>query len=99
MKRSKLATQLFDSLHEQSGEWEPHAEQVVAYGLLALAAEERLDLRLDVDHFLKDTVVAMRKVYRRAGYPEHFSASARGPANAPIGGGLFDVDALLEAER
>jgi hypothetical protein len=97
--RSKLATQLFDSLHEQAGEWEPHAEQVVAYGLLALAAEERLDLRLDVDHFLKDTVVAMRKVYRRAGYPEHFSAYARGPANAPIGGGLFDVDALLEAER
>jgi hypothetical protein len=97
--RSQLATELFDHLREDADAWQPHAEQVVAYGLLALAADDHLDLRVNVDHFLKDTVIAIRKVYRRAGYPEHLSAYARGPATEPIGGGLFDVDALLEAQR
>jgi hypothetical protein len=97
--RSALATQLFDTLHTHADAWQPHAEQVVAYGLLALAAEDHLDLRLDIDHFLEDNAIARRKVYRRAQYPEHLDAYARGPATEPIGGGLFDIDALLEAER
>ena len=93
--RSELAATLFDQLEDDADHWDPHAEQVVAYGLLSLALTDHLDLRVDIDHFLDDTFFARRKVYREADYPEHLSAYARGPATAPIDGGLFDIDALL----
>lgn len=93
--RAQAAAAMFDDLRQDADEFDPHEEQLVAYGLLALAPVEHLDLRVDIDHMTKDTLATTRKVYRWAEYPDHIEAYARGPKTDPIDGGLFDIDALL----
>lgn len=94
--RADVATKMFDDMLDRADEWKPHDEQVVAFGLLALALTDHLDVKLDIDHMLEDSFAGRRKVYREANYPEHLSAYARGPSTDPIDGGLFDIDALIE---
>lgn len=93
--RAQAAGAMFDDLLEDADAFDPHEEQLVAYGLLALAPAEHLDLRVDIDHMTEDTLATTRKVYRWAEYPEHIAAYARGPKTDPIDGGLFDIDALI----
>ena len=94
--RAARVSQMFDDMLEDGGQFDPHEEQLVAYGLLALASVDHLDLRVDIDHMTKDTLATTRKVYRWAEYPEHVEAYARGPKTDPIDGGLFDIDALVD---
>lgn len=94
--RSQRVAELYDALLDDADEFDPHDEQVVAYGLLALAPVEHLDLRVEIAHFVEDTIATTRRVYREANYPEQIGTYARGPQTQPIDGGLFDIDALLK---
>lgn len=96
--RAELVAGLFDQLRRDAKGLGPHPEQVAAYGLLAVTPPERMDLRIDVHHGLKDTFNGWRKPYREADYPAHVGAQVLGEDTTPIDGGLFDVDALLELE-
>jgi hypothetical protein len=94
--RSQRVMQMFDAMHADADGLGPHAEQVVAYGLVALAPADNIDLRVAVDHFLEDTTFGWREPYRVAMYPEHVHGYARGPRTAPIDGGAFDINALVD---
>jgi len=94
--RASAVSSMFDDMLEDGDAFDPHEEQLVAYGLLALAPAEHLDLRVDIDHMTEDTFATTRRVYRWAEYPEHVQTYARGPQTDPIDGGLFDIDTLIE---
>ncbi len=96
--RAAAVTDLVDAMIEDADEFDPHEEQLVAYGLLALSSDEHAEVRVDLDHFVEDTFATTRKVYRHAGYPEHLEGFARGPSTQAIDGGLFDVDALIDLD-
>lgn len=101
--RSEVAVAFFDEMVDladdigRSGTGSaPHEEQVVAYGLLGITAPNRLDLRVDVD---VDTsfcglCFALER-YDSAGV-ESYDVRAKGDDVQPIGGGLFNIDALIK---
>lgn len=97
--RSAAVTAMIDDLIVAADDLGPAPEQVVAYGLLASVPADHLDVRLDIEHELGDTIGAWRKPYREAEYPERIDVFVQGNAVEPIDGGLFDVDALVFAEE
>lgn len=93
--RARTVRKLYDDLLELSDGLDPHAEQPVTYGLLEMTPAARTDLRLDVDMDLSDSMAQDYTHYREAGYAP-FDRYARGRQVAPVDGGLFDVDALID---
>ncbi len=92
--RAEVARQMFDAMIDVADDLGPHAEQVVAYGLLALVPAELVDLHFDLDMKLDDTAANWREPYRVAEFPEALDLFATGSEVSPIDGGLFDVEGL-----
>tara|TARA_R110002073_G_scaffold177151_3_gene334976 strand:- start:10456 stop:12987 length:2532 start_codon:yes stop_codon:yes gene_type:complete len=99
--RSELMTNFFDDLVELADDVSgtgqgsaPHEEQIVAYGLLGLTDPNRLDLRID---FAADVSGSRDERYVAAGV-EDFDIRARGSLVEEIGGGLFDIDSLINLQ-
>lgn len=95
--RAKALTELYDGLHDLAHGLDPHAEQSVSYALLALTPADKIDLRVNVDMDLDDHAGQSFEHYREAGYAG-FDLYAKSSSVAPIDGGLFDVNALLEVK-
>lgn len=99
--RSRLASGLVDGLIDVIDDGgkglDNHPEQIVAYTLLGLAPAGSVDLRLDVDMGLDDNWAQSFEHYVTAGY-ESIDLYGRGRDVAPIDGGLFDLDALLDVD-
>ncbi len=97
--RSKLAIQLVDRLIDvvdDAGKGvDNHPEQVVAFTLLGLTPPSSVDLRLDVD--MSGKWGSSYGHYKTAGY-KSIDLYGRGKDVAPIDGGLFDLDALLNVQ-
>ncbi|MBL4636122.1 MAG: hypothetical protein JKY56_19840, partial [Kofleriaceae bacterium] len=100
--RSEVAVDFFDEMIDladdigRSGTGSaPYEEQVVAYGLLGITPVNRLDLRVDIDvdtSFCRFCFALER--YDSAGV-ESYDVRAKGDDVQPIGGGLFNIDALI----
>jgi len=90
-----LVDQLIDLVDDAGGL--DHAEQIIAYTLLGLTPGRRIDLRFDVDMDLSDTWAQAYDHYEKAGYGD-FDVYARGVDVAPIDGGLFDIDQLIDVD-
>lgn len=90
-----LVDELIDLVDDAKGL--DHAEQIVAYTLLGLTPGRRVDLRLDVDMDLSNNWAQAYDHYVKAGYGD-VDVYARGSDVAPIDGGLFDVDQLIEVD-
>lgn len=103
--RSELMTSFFDDLVELADDISgtgqgsaPHEEQVVAYGLLGLTDANRLDLRVDFDVDTSSGTFGTRKERYDAAGVENFDVRARGALVEEIGGGLFDIDSLINLQ-
>ncbi|CAN5880916.1 hypothetical protein BH11MYX2_BH11MYX2_27860 [soil metagenome] len=102
--RSQLVGAMFDQLRSKadsmpsSGGTSPaHAEQIAAYALLALSAPDKTELRFDLT--TDNTSGPFRGSQRRydaAGF-KTTDVFAKGASVAPIGAGIFDVDAIIQA--
>jgi len=92
--RAQTATALFDRMMSHAGALGPHAEQSLAYALLAMTPAAQADVRLDIKMDLSDNWAQSFEQYRAAGY-QGFDRYTRGSAVSPIDGGMFNVDALL----
>ncbi len=97
--RAHTAAKMFDALVDEADDAKGlnHGEQIVAYTLLSLTPQDRVDLRLDVDMDLDDSLAQSYEHYRLAGY-RSFDVYARGSAAERIDGGLFDIDALMNVD-
>ncbi|TNF38225.1 MAG: hypothetical protein EP329_01070 [Deltaproteobacteria bacterium] len=95
--RAAAASALFDTLWDLADDLDPHPEAVVAYTLLALTPHDRADLRLDVKMDLSDGLSQSFDHYRAAGWGS-FDVYAKGAKVAPIDGGQFDIDALINVQ-
>jgi hypothetical protein len=97
--RAAVATKLFDDL-VAAAKWSgsPNPEQTVAYALLALADKPRVDLRLNIDMQMADTLLQSLEHYREAGYAD-LDQYARGTAVSPIDGGMFNLDDLVNLQK
>ena len=73
------------------------AEYAVGYALLSLMRAPSMDLRVDLDMRMEDRFGQDYDHYRAAGVMG-FDAHARGSEARLIGGGVFDVDALLSVD-
>lgn len=98
-RRAQIAAATFDSLRELADDLGPHAEQVVAYGLLGATPSESVEVRLNLEIDLEDTWAFWREPYRNAGYPEALDVFATGSSVNPINGGFFNVDQLIAYPR
>ena len=96
--RAREATQLFDRLVQLSDGLEPLAEQPVLYAFLALTPPSSADVRVNVQMSTADSWAQSFEHYKKAGYAG-FDQYAKGSAVAPIDGGLFDVNALLNVKQ
>jgi len=97
--RAKAVTNMVDELIDivDDAKGLDHAEQIVAYTFLSLTPGPSIDLRLDVDMDLDDNLAQSYGHYVTAGYAS-FDVYARGAAVAPIDGGLFDIDQLIDVD-
>jgi len=95
--RAREALALFDRLVQLADGLDPHAEQPVLYSLLALTPQTSADLRVDVQMDTSNNWAQSFEHYVKAGYAG-FNAYAKGAAVAPIDGGLFDVNALMNVK-
>ena len=77
----------------------PHAEQLAAFALLAMAPVPSTELRID---FQTDNsscfLCGSRERYDAAGFVTT-NRYAKGPQASPIAAGLFDIDALIQAPQ
>lgn len=96
--RATIATELFDELLAQAKAGDPHPEHTVAYSLLSLTEKPRLDLRVQVQMDLKDGFAQGFEHYRKAGY-KNLDVYARASGVAPIDGGLFNVDDIVDVTK
>jgi len=96
--RAKVATDMFDDMIAATGRLGRKKEQLVAYSLLQLTSGSRTDLAFEIEFDTDDNFFFWREPYREAGYPNHVEQYAIGSNVAPIDGGLFDIDALIEIE-
>lgn len=92
--RSKVAMELFDKLVGASSPLGRNDEQPVGYALLSLVPSDHVDLRVDVDMDLGNGFSQNFDHYKQAGWAP-LDAYAKGSQVAPIDGGQFSVDALL----
>jgi len=95
--RAEAASALFDTMWDLADDLDPHPEAVVAYTLLALTPHDRTDLRLDVKMDLDDGLSQSFEHYRQAGWGS-FDVYAKGAKVAPIDGGQFDIDSLIDVK-
>jgi len=105
--RSKVVTSFFDDLLVQADDIgkagtgsAPHQEQVVAYGLLGLADSSRVDLRVDIDVDTSGCLLlcgAALDRYDIAGYAGS-DTRAKGENVQAIGGGLFNIDSIIDIQ-
>ncbi len=103
--RSELMTSFFDEMVELADDVPgtgqgsaPHEEQIVAYGLLGLTDTNRLDLRIDFDVDTSSGTFGTSKERYDAAGVENFDVRARGSQVEEIGGGLFDIDSLINLQ-
>ena len=96
--RSRVVRDLFDGLRSDARELDGvRAEYAVGYALLSLMRAPSMDLRVDLDMRMEDRFGQDYDHYRAAGVMG-FDAHARGSEARLIGGGVFDVDALLSVD-
>jgi hypothetical protein len=105
--RSRVATSFYDEILDQAGEVgsagtgsAPHNEQIVAYGLLGLTDSARVDLRVDIDVDTSGCPIlcgAALTRYDMAGYASN-DTRAKGQQVKEIGGGLFNIDSLINVK-
>ncbi|MFO0565550.1 MAG: hypothetical protein U0263_07800 [Polyangiaceae bacterium] len=95
--RAREALALYDKLLSLADGLDPHAEQPVLYALLSLTSPNAADLRLNVQMDTQNNWAQSFEHYKKAGYAG-FNAYAKGSLVAPIDGGLFDVNALLNVK-
>ncbi|MEC7521016.1 MAG: hypothetical protein VYE22_14165 [Myxococcota bacterium] len=96
--RSQVVRELFDGLVDDADDLDGvRPEAAVAYALLALTRPESMDVRLDLEMRMEDRFGQDYDHYRAAGVMG-FDAHARGSQARLIGGGVFDVDALISVE-
>jgi hypothetical protein len=97
--RAKVLTAMVDELIKKAQGIDTHSqlnsEDVIIYPLLAISPRERMTVHVKVD---RETVDASEsdKTKRLDGFSA-FEGSFSGPAAAPIGAGVFDVDAIVNA--
>lgn len=92
--RARVAMEFFDKLVAESSPLGRHDEQPGAYALLSLLPPGHADVRIDVQMDLNDNLGQNFDHYKQAGWAG-FDAYAKGSQVAPINGGQFSVDALL----
>jgi hypothetical protein len=92
--RAREALSLFDQLLKLADGLDPHAEQPVVYALLSLTPPTNADVRVNVQMDTSNNWAQSFEHYKKAGYAG-FDSYARGASVAPIDGGLFNVDALI----
>jgi hypothetical protein len=95
--RSRVAMEFFDKLVAASSPLGRHDEQPGAYALLSLLPPGHVDVRFDVQMDLSDNFGQNFDHYKQAGWAG-FDAYAKGSQVAPIDGGQFSVDALLNLD-
>ncbi len=98
--RSRIAVALVDRFIKEAkdvGKGLGNPEQIVAYSLLGLTAGSSVDLRINVDMDLGSNWAQDYEHYQLAGY-KNVDLYGRGSNVAPIDGGLFDLDSLLEVK-
>ncbi len=95
--RSRVVTKLFDALVKKSNNFSTHVEQVTGYALLGMLEPSRIDLRVDAKLDLSDGFSQDFSHYRAAGYGP-FDQYGKGDKVAPIDGGLFSIDALIDGQ-
>lgn len=95
--RSRVVTKLFDNLTKKSTGFSTKAEQATGYALLGMLDAARIDLRVGAAMDMTDGFSQDFTHYRAAGYGP-FDQYGKGDKVAPIDGGLFSIDALLEGQ-
>jgi hypothetical protein len=104
--RAQVVGAMFDDLRAKAadmpssgGSSAAHAEQIASFALLSLAPTPSTELRVN---FQTDNsscgLCGSRERYDVAGF-RSLDKFAKGPSATPIAGGLFDIDALIEAPR
>ena len=104
--RSEVVTSLFDELRAQAGDFRsyrwggrpPHPGHSVAYALLRLAEPDRQDLRLSVSIDTSGGFFSLPKERYDVAGVRSSERYAQGEQVQLVGGGMFDVDALLDLE-
>ncbi len=106
--RSQVVTDFYDTLLGQANDVgsagtgsAPHKEQIVAYGLLGLTDSSRLDLRVDIDVDTSGCLLlcgAALTRYDLAGFAGS-DTRAKGSDVRQIGGGLFNIDSIIDLEE
>lgn len=95
--RSRVVTKMFDALVKKSSNFSTQVEQVTGYALLGMLEPSRIDLRVGAQMDLSDSFSQDFTHYRAAGYAP-FDQYGKGDKVAPIDGGLFSIDALIEGQ-
>jgi hypothetical protein len=104
--RAQVVSRMFDALRDvaddmpsSGGSSAPHAEQLAAFALLAMAPVPSTELRVD---FQTDNsscfLCGSRERYDAAGFVTT-NSYAKGPQASAIAAGLFDIDALIQAPQ
>ena len=104
--RAEVMGALFDGLRAKAagmpgsgGSRAPHPEQLAAFALLALAPVEHAEVRVDFDTDNSScSLCGSRERYDAAGFVS-LDRFAHGPEAAPIGDGVFDIDAIIGAPQ
>ena len=97
-RRARIATALFDGLVEAAKKSGEHPEEVAGYALLSLLDRAHLDVRLQVQMDVGDSWAQGFDHYREAGY-QSLDVYGRGRSTAPIDGGLFSIDDLVDVDQ
>ncbi|HSD91282.1 MAG TPA: hypothetical protein VLB44_27350 [Kofleriaceae bacterium] len=95
--REQVVTALFDALAKNASGFPTHVEEIAAYPLLGMADAAHTDVRLDAKMDLTDNLSQSYSQYRLAGYAP-FDISGKGEKCAPIDGGMFSIDSLLQGQ-
>ncbi len=97
-RRAQIATYFFDGLIGVADDTDENPEEVVAYALLSLVSKPSLDVRVQVQMDMDDSLAQSFDHYRAAGY-QSIDLYGRGASYAPIDGGVFSIDDLIDIEK
>jgi hypothetical protein len=96
--RAEVVREMFHRMRDDASDIAGiRPQHAVFYTLLALTRHERKDLRVDIDMDLENDVSQGYDHYRAAGY-RNLDARGAGSEVRRIGGGNFDIDALLRID-
>ena len=93
--RAQVATQMVDALIIAAKKLGPYPEQSLAYGLLFMTPPERTDVRITASLDTADSLKRDNRLFRDAGWTS-LARYFRGGLVAPIDGGMFNVDSLID---